>query len=667
MGDWKSKVKNVSERAAHKVTDPVVDKAHDTANQLKGNIKNSSAAQFLNQKGLKNKAKFLGGKAKQKADDMVESTELGRKLKSMFTTTKRIAKFTRNNAKTIAICSSIIILGSAITFFCISLAQSFGASPHYYCDIEPDEAIEASAFYQQYCVSDSTQIKFSTMNGHYIVQDGQGPSEACAIHNMALRFWYLNDLNWYAGLWGADGNYQANSRRYTPGFENKANTVREWIIGGSLEQDPSGSIPNGASTSSMGSLAFAQAHGSDYTGSNWGYVRDPNLSFRNNADAYQSLETNENWVWDLSAPNNTTWNVNATGNMNPYGSGGFASIMADMGGFATLEEHTDMWTDPQGLIDILYGYAGNKKHPEGIVVVKESTGQALLVTGFDSVKGCFTVIDSGLGLMGGFEGPIISPNFCVPDTITNEMLFYPEEFGIYKWYCINPQFENAATFTNGFSSAPNAWSPSGTGFVSGQYPSMIVSRRTPVYGAPASQYGQRMADYAMTIAQDRDANGNIVGYLWVGNNGQYEDNFRHFGSQEGRWDECANGTVLNNYDCSGLAICCAIYGVEGTYNTSTASIVMPDGGTIYAPHQTSAMYGQMGVAIPLDEIQPGDILLFSKVAGLTSNHAGIYVGYIDGVPSFVEAKSWDDGVQITPMADGAGRICEVIRIYGSDE
>lgn len=94
---------------------------------------------------------------------------------------------------------------------------------------------------------------------------------------------------------------------------------------------------------------------------------------------------------------------------------------------------------------------------------------------------------------------------------------------------------------------------------------------------------------------------------------------------------------------------------------------MPDGGTIYAPHQTSAMYGQMGVAIPLDEIQPGDILLFSKVAGLTSNHAGIYVGYIDGVPSFVEAKSWDDGVQITPMADRAGRICEVIRIYGSDE
>ena len=42
--------------------------------------------------------------------------------------------------------------------------------------------------YKQYCENETSFMKFSDIDGHYVVQDGAGPCCSCAMLNMLISY-----------------------------------------------------------------------------------------------------------------------------------------------------------------------------------------------------------------------------------------------------------------------------------------------------------------------------------------------------------------------------------------------------------------------------------------------------------------------------------------------
>ncbi len=546
-------------------------------------------------------------------------TALVGKIKKIFAAIQKAIAFIISNAYVILIITGIVLITSSIVFQCISMAQASGASPHYYCDLKPDDKIKDSELYKQYCVHNYDSMVFSSMNGHYIVQDGKGPAEACAVNNMLLRFWYLNDFNWYDTLWTDDGQYPANSD-YKMDYYNSATTFRQYIIGGGLSYGRKNTNKALKHSSNVkGSLVFAQEHKSSYTSSNWGYVRDNTLKYKDGQNKYADLSKKDKWVWDLSAPNGTSWDVNPS-TLCPMGL--YASGYAEV----EVKKETTLWKDKQGLIDILYGNLGNKNHAEGIVVVFNN--HSVLVTGYDPMKDTFTVIDSGLGMLGGFEGPATSSHFCCIKNL-NEKLSDPFNGGVQYYWILDPKFESKALATNGYTHVGD--------LTSSPYPYMMYSPRKVVYNAMSSPYAERIVEYAKAAY-------NYPG-VW------YKLGTPNYASDKFNYDQ-VDKNLYKLYDCSGLVGAAVKYATRGK---------------IVLGHSTrlGVGYGKAGIAIPLEEIEPGDILYFSDDSGRTAHHTGIYIGKVtrNGKTDYVyiHACGKDYGLLETSI-ENRHDICEVVRI-----
>lgn len=575
-------------------------------------VKNSNIGQFLGAKGFKGKAKFIGRKLKN-------STIVQRALNTMkkiFKALKKVTKFIISNAYAISLSSLIIIVGSSAVLFLISNIQASGTSPHYYCDLKPDDATKDSELYKRYCQNNYDRILLSNMNGHYIVQDGQGVGEACAVHNMLLRFWYLNGFNWYDMLWGKDGQYPMDPD-YKMAYYNGAKTIREYIIGGQAI----GGNKNKASdiwSSKMGSKTFAKLHSSKYTDANWGYVRDETVKYADGQNKYWDLSANKNWVWDLSVKNGTSWTVaNNLSKMAPTG------LYASTGNEISVVKETKLWKDAQELVDILYGNLGNKRHAEGIVAVSYN-GHAILVTGYDTDKECFTVIDSALGMLGGFEGPITNKAFKVQSGLTNADLCNPAG-KIKYYYYINPQFESGALATNGFTDV---------GTIEGSpYEGMLYFEhdKKVKYNADVSPYAERIVQYAKAALYTKDVS--------------YEMNTPSYRSDhfDGSEDELGQ---YKEYDCSGLVGAAVKWATKGKKNWL---------------HGATSQYKNYGTAVPLEEIQPGDLLYFSKNYGKSAYHCAIYVGKMGDDYVYIHAANEKEGLK-TSSFENADDICCVLRV-----
>lgn len=296
-------------------------------------------------------------------------------INTIITKGKEITEFVVRWGKLIAIVLLIVIVVSNGVLFGIGIAQSVGPTPHYYCSINPGINERSSTVYKQYCSQSSFKNTWTVnnINGHYIVQDGPGPADACAMLNMMIRYYTLSDVaslsfgstNVYDYLWQNDGQYTIKGNRVGK-IKGKKNTVRQLFnrysdvtcddtqtsneiqyfkfndtdsdslysddINTNIYNNPIMNVtttnlddsdidPNYGTI--MGSRYFAKRndkHNSsdpneEYKISNWGYLRDDEIDIPTYLmvnDFYTNQADNSYWVWDLSlnTDKGTTWNLN---------------------------------------------------------------------------------------------------------------------------------------------------------------------------------------------------------------------------------------------------------------------------------------------------------------------------------------------------------------------
>ena len=446
MDKWSKKFNNLKSNAYNNT----VGRAKHAANSVKNGVKNSAPVKDFNElrqaQGVKGKLGTFGkqrGRAiKKRASKFAKNfkeSDIGQRLIAAAKVLVAVLKFVKRNAKLIMVISFLVTVFGFLTLYIISITQAVGASPHFYCEIDPDDYMKDTAFYQQYCQESNKTFNLNSINGHYIVQDGQGPAYCCAMHNLIARFICLQGGSYYDTLWNEQGIYPISNNSKCS-FE-KYHNIREFLIKGSTDTMETTS----ESDSPHGSKAFAALNGkADYTGANWGYVRDANIDFSTSfVGVYEDMSNSSKWVWDLTLPTNATWELQ----VNNGDKFSFASL--DHGG----------WTMYTGKLTQVAGHWGSgdelrkllEEHPDGVVVYRRygenedgtPKTHAIVVTGYDEnypcmdgSKGSFLCVDSGLGMAGGFEGPIDNPLFCLNTIWTNEMLENPKsEDNIYcYWY-----------------------------------------------------------------------------------------------------------------------------------------------------------------------------------------------------------------------------------------
>lgn len=91
------------------------------------------------------------GRARSKIDYLANKYNFAKKLKETMDKIIKMAKWIAANAKPILIVAAVVTVVYNAVVFGIGIAQNFGSSPHYYCDLEPDESTKKSVFYKQYC------------------------------------------------------------------------------------------------------------------------------------------------------------------------------------------------------------------------------------------------------------------------------------------------------------------------------------------------------------------------------------------------------------------------------------------------------------------------------------------------------------------------------------
>lgn len=381
-------------------------------------------------------AKGIGRGAANKAKEFAKQQQT---IKKIIDTVTKVANFIATYAEPIAIISGIVLLLSNLIIFGISVGQSVGPTPHYYCEIDASKAIQNSTVYQQYCKRSDMAWDVKNINGHYIVQDGKGPAASCAMANMLLRFYSLDtsglvfgDTNVYEYLWQADGKYTArgnalgdsgHSRSSLRNILNNYNNTNPTRFACSYSTD----MPNG-------SRDFAAEHGYKYLGSNWGYLRDETLdikTYMQKGDTYDNNEENSKWVWDMSmddgssnAPagsywkwaditDQSSWNISFRMNVTKFNVEQMTCPIGDEG-YALLKKRLDevlnksagQWTEYyKGSAGVMMQYtkSGNGEDVMHTILITKHTG------------GMWYGVDSSLGTAGGYEGPLDGTGRFVAD------------------------------------------------------------------------------------------------------------------------------------------------------------------------------------------------------------------------------------------------------------
>ena len=422
-------MKSVGNRAKKATYDHTIGSAKNRVALEKEKFNHSSLGRFTKEKGLKNKAKFVGKGTWNK----VKHTNIAQMLKRIFERIKKIIKFIIKHGKFIIAFSSIVLLLGNGIIFVVSITKAYGSTPHYYCDIKPDSHVKNTKFYQQYCTTNNaSNFNLDSINGHYIMQDGSGPCASCAFANLFLRFYTNRGINFYDYLWQDDGQYPIDLRIEA----NVGGTLRAYVNQGSMSKnqkdngeekytikyntkDPS----SGIKYSATGSNAFAKKHGyGDVTMANWGYLRDEDLDFSGQTigQTYQDISNFDSWVFDFSVKDSSvpgsTWSFSCTSGTYISINGVKATIKyVEYGASSTWE-----WNNGEDLKKLL------DEHPAGIYVYRyyePSKRHAILVTGYD--ENGFYVVDSGKGLLGGFEGSADSSLYCCTSLWNNEILNNP--------------------------------------------------------------------------------------------------------------------------------------------------------------------------------------------------------------------------------------------------
>lgn len=419
-------------------------KSKDKAGYAKGKVKSAANR-------TKENIKSLPGRTFNKAKNKLLNNNT---IKRTIEAVTHMVNFIVTWWKVIAIVGIIVLVGFNVTVIAIGISQSIGPSPHYYCDLEASSSIKSSSVYQQYCKQKDIAWTVDNINGHYIVQDGSGPASACAMLNMALRYYTLESdnldfgtTNVYKYLWQADGRYNINGSTLSDGTsQNK--TIRQ-ILGSDHaknDEDSTASMTNG-------SRQFAAAHEKlGYNMSNWGYLRDDSVDYKSYAitsDFYEDLSQNEKWVWDLSLDNKaegTSWvldNWNKKFIMNsvkfnveqmtcPNGDKGYAILKNRLISVLTdkANDSDNWWQYYSRSAGVMVEYTKTK----GSI---EVTHTILLTKALTTTSGkyLFYGVDSSLGTSGGWEGPFDSTRrFAADDFEITSLLNSSENKFIYNGY-----------------------------------------------------------------------------------------------------------------------------------------------------------------------------------------------------------------------------------------
>lgn len=421
-----------------------------------------------------NGAKGIGGKALKFGNDVIQKQ---RELRRIVNTTKNIAVKLMPYTKIIGIACVVVLLIYNAIIFGISVGQSVETSPHFYCDVDAPLAIKHSAVYQQYCTQKDLNWNVENINGHYIVQDGKGPADCCAIANMLLRFYtiksgdlWFGTTNVYSYLWQSDGQYNIRGTTFAlddpdAGAIASSYTIRSMLTGYNdainyEENDPDIKV---------GSREFAAMQEKpDFTMSNWGYLRDENIdikSYKQTSDFYLADDENTNWVWDLSvenqAPGSAWRNPDKSWEMSfrlngtkfaieemkcPNGDKGYAILKDRI--VNVLNATYGDWTEYyKGTAGVLLQYSKTTstdtiKHT--ILLTKYKKDSAGNMTWYG--------VDSSLGVCGGWEGPLndseerfVNDGIRIAELLdSNKQSYEASDGSIYQvekiGYCIKPRF-----------------------------------------------------------------------------------------------------------------------------------------------------------------------------------------------------------------------------------
>lgn len=403
------RVKNISKNAADgikKKGEFVGDSVKYTGKHMKQNIDKATkpikgayhlGKDLAKAKGFKAKAKLAASRIGGGIKGTDTFQKIAKKMKELFLKIQKIASWVAAHAYPIAIVSAVVFLGTGLTIFVISVTQAVSPTPHYYCDMEADGSLKKTAVYQQYC-GDKGLFELEELNGHYIIQDGSGPCTDCATANMMMRYYTTKDLNFFDYLWKEDGQYQPAGQVLVTDHLATPTTMRHCVNGNTTSRTTclikvaNRNKPNGA-------CKFALKNGiSGWTMANWGYLRDESIdyeSYEMTHDFYEDHSDNENWVWDLSIANRapgSTWSV--------YWSG--TTKVADI----VCQETTAEGSAITG--EYIKGMFDNSAvcKEAGILMYYDYGGgqHAVLLTKYEG--GEWYIIDSAMGLAGGFEGPI---------------------------------------------------------------------------------------------------------------------------------------------------------------------------------------------------------------------------------------------------------------------
>lgn len=391
---WKDFASNATSRIKQNVRDNTIGKVEQKGKDI---ANNSKLVQFAKSK---DKKEFLKNGIKSK----IKGYEAYKKAQELVATVQKAITFVVSNIKEIAIVSAVVIVTYNLAIIGISVAQTIGKTPHYYCEIDADSAMKKSALYKQYCSNGKSGFDLENLNGHYVVQDGSYPCTCTSMLNLLIRYYAGQNINLYDYMWDETGQYDA---------EMLANTQYQTYTGVSVRGVTNGNVTSstGSDQSSWGakygSEDFALNNGKvNYDMPNWGYLRDDTLDYSGEVideNFAEDNSNNEKWVWDLSLENRgakTTWSAVWDG------------IYTVDGHTVKTESVTSGWSNASELKTIL------DNNPYGIVAYKSYTksdgtesAHAIVITGY--AEDIFFVIDPGLGMAGGFEGPHTSSNFVL--------------------------------------------------------------------------------------------------------------------------------------------------------------------------------------------------------------------------------------------------------------
>lgn len=436
MGDnrWNGRMKSVRARITHapknaidgasrafkQSLEPLKHDTNEAIESVGDTVRNTKQglSDFKNyREGIKNAEGFRGktAAAVKPAWNKAKNTETAKNIKKMIDKIRLVASKVASLAEPLGAATLVISALYFIIFFGISVFQSVTPTPHYYCEVDAGPSLKKTAVWRQYC-DDGTGFDLENLNGHYIVQDGSGPCTDCSMANLFMRYFTMQELNFFDYLWKEDGQYGMEGQTLSSSVVATPVTVRQAVNGGS-----SAATDTTCGSAKYGTANFGAAHGHPITMANWGYLRDESLDlakYEETSAYYFNNWDNDNWVWDLSLPdrsNGTTWNASWTQTL-------------EIDGYTCITKHIES-SDLTGefIKDLLKG-KGDAVPDAGVVLyyaysVDGNSKHAILLTDYDENTGYWRCVDPAKGVNGGYEGPMDnSKHFAIHDQQINLLL-----------------------------------------------------------------------------------------------------------------------------------------------------------------------------------------------------------------------------------------------------